>query len=92
MLQLSRSKGNSATLTSLYQIVDSLQQCMKVQDTEPNMGEILCCYIKVKVSNLCQYVPNLSMELSSADKAQDNIGWGNMMWGRISCHCNKRQS
>ena len=65
---------------------------MKVQDTEPNMGAIICWYIKGNGRKLCKQAPHLPMELSYESKAQDNIGWYNMMQDRISHYWTKWKS
>ena len=72
--------------------VDSLHKWMKGPDIEPTMWKIICWYIRVKGRKLCQDYPHLPMELSSASKSQDNIGWDNMMQSRICRHWNHWQS
>ena len=73
------------------EIVDYFKKWMNDQYTEPTMDEIFCWYIKVKGRKLYQDYPHLTMELSSAAKAQDNTGWNNMIRVQIPHHCNKRQ-
>ena len=65
---------------------------MKGKYTEPTIGAIICWYIRVKGQKLCQDVPQIPMEFSSATKSQDRIGWDNMMWGRIARHWNQWKS
>ena len=65
---------------------------MKVQDAQPTKGEISFCYTKGKGRKLMHDAPHLPMELYSASKAQDKIGWDNMMWGWISINWNQWQS
>ena len=62
---------------------------MKVQETEPTMSAILCYYTKIKGRKLLQDDPHLLMEIYSADKSYDNIGWDDIMWGQITRHCNQ---
>ena len=64
--------------------VDSLHKWMKGKDIEPTICVILFWYIRVKVRKIFQDDPHLPMKISSESKAQDNIGWYNMMWVWIS--------
>ena len=73
-------------------IVQYLHKLMKSQDTEPTIYVILCWYIRGKGLKLLQDDPHLSMKLSYAEKAQDNIGWDNMMRGQISRNWNNWRS
>ena len=56
------------------------------------MGAILYGYIKVKGSKIFQDDPHIPIKLYYINKTQDNIGWDNMMWVRISNKWNKWQS
>ena len=50
------------------------------------MGAISYWYIKCKGSKICQGAPNIPNKHSSSAKAQDNIGWDNIMWVKIYFH------
>ena len=52
---------------------------MKGQYTEPTIGVIIFSYIKEKGREIFQDAPHITMEISSTAKAQDNIGWDNIM-------------
>ena len=56
--------------------------------TEPTMCAILFWYIREKVQKLFQDALNLPMERSYEFKAQDNIGWDIIIWGRVARHWN----
>ena len=62
---------------------------MKGQYTEPTIGVIIFSYIKEKGREIFQDAPHITMEISSTAKAQDNIGWDNIMMVRIARYWNK---
>ena len=65
---------------------DYLQQWTRRQNKKPTLLDVLCWYIKGKICKLCQYFLQLPVKLMPSDQAQDDIGWYNMIIGRIAIH------
>ena len=73
-------------------ITEYLNKWMNGQYKEPTMCEITCWYIRGKGQELWENSQHPPMELYSAEKSQDYIGWDNMVRGPISGICNNWKS
>ena len=75
----------------LVEGITDLEQWFLEVDTEPNLAACLCRFLRFRGRESFSDMPILTQALRQAAEDQDNIGWDNLLEGRMSLQFRRHQ-